>query len=115
MTQSSQKSLPAKVEVTQLKGIIDTAHSNDVKNQIIEALNVGANTILIDCQDITFMNSAGLSTLVMLLKLAKQKGVRLCLCSIHDQVAILFETTGMNRVFEIFEDSHTFFQTIEII
>ena len=37
MTQYSQESLQAKVEITQLKGIIDTAHSNDVKNQITEA------------------------------------------------------------------------------
>ncbi|NEZ59074.1 anti-sigma factor antagonist [Leptolyngbyaceae cyanobacterium CCMR0081] len=109
------ESLPQKmsgVEVTQLKGIVDTANSSTIKNQITDIVNTGVSTILIDCTDITFMNSAGLSTLVMLLKLSKQKGIRLCLCSIQDQVELLFNSTGMDRVFEIFEDTHAFFQTL---
>jgi anti-anti-sigma factor len=58
--------------------------------------------ILINLQEVTFMDSSGLAALVISLKTVRSAGGRFCICSINDQVRLLFELTSMTQVFEIF-------------
>jgi len=48
------------------------------------------------------MDSSGLGALVQSLKMTREVNVKLLLCSFNDQIKMLFELTGMDRVFEIF-------------
>jgi anti-anti-sigma factor len=50
------------------------------------------------------MDSSGLGALVQSLKMTREVNVKLLLCSFNDQIKMLFELTGMDRVFEIFAE-----------
>jgi anti-sigma B factor antagonist len=48
------------------------------------------------------MNSSGLGALVSILKAVRSAGAELFLCSLSEQVKMIFQLTKMDRVFKIF-------------
>ncbi len=100
------------VKVIKLSGIINTANSLELRENITNLLDSGVGIILIDCQEVTFMDSSALGSLVLAFKTLRAAGTKLFLCSINEQVRILFELTGMDKVFEIFKSQDEFNQTI---
>lgn len=89
-------------------GSLDINTSDELSKAVIEAFESGAKSLLIDCQAVTFLDSSGLSVMVMALKKARELHVKLALCSINEQAMMLFKLTGMNKVFNILEDSAAF-------
>jgi anti-anti-sigma factor len=99
-------------KVVKLSGIINNTNSEELRQQIINLQESGAKTVLVDCQDVAFMDSSALGALVLAFKTLRAANSRLVLCSINEQVRILFELTGMDKVFEIFSSQDEFNQTL---
>jgi anti-sigma B factor antagonist len=95
-------------EIIQFSGILDGPRTQEIRDCINQAIEQGAETILVDLKDVTFMDSSGLGALVTSLKDVRAAGGKLCICSVNEQVKILFELTSMDRVFEIFRDQSDF-------
>lgn len=68
--------------------------------------------MLVDFKDVTFMDSSGLGALVLAFKTLRAADTKLVLCSINEQVRILFELTNMDKVFEIFPSQDAFNQVL---
>ena len=58
------------------------------------------------------MDSSGLGALVLAFKTLTRADIKLVICSINEQVRILFELTGMDKVFEIFPSQEEFHQNL---
>jgi len=58
------------------------------------------------------MDSPGFGTLFLTLKTVRSAGGKLLICSINDQIKMLFELTDMDRVFEIFNNREELEQKI---
>lgn len=95
-------------EVIQPEGILDSVNTNNLRRDILDTINGEVKVILLDLQNITFMNSSGLGALVAILKAVKAKGGELALCSLSDQVRIIFELSRMERIFQVFENLQQF-------
>jgi anti-anti-sigma factor len=54
------------------------------------------------------MDSSGLGALVSSLKTTRSAGAEFYVCSVADQVQMLFEMTHMNRVFQILPNQDEF-------
>ncbi len=100
------------VKVVQPNGILDSTKAEQFRQEISDLLATGAEIILADFKDVTFMDSSGLGALVLAFKTVRAAGAKLFLCSINEQVRILFELTSMDRVFEIFANRDEFNQII---
>ena len=100
------------VQVIQPAGILDGTQANQFDQAIRQALAAGAEVILVDCQELTFMDSSGLGALVLALKAIRAVGGTLCLCSINPQVDQLFRLTDTHQIFQIFVDRAEFEQTL---
>jgi anti-anti-sigma factor len=96
------------VHVIEPNGILDGTQTAPFRQQVDAALERGTKMLLIDLKDITFVDSSGLGVLVACLKNARTAGCKMYVCSINDQIRMLFELTSMDRVFEIFEDRAAF-------
>jgi anti-anti-sigma factor len=98
------------VRIIQLSGILDTTQSQVLKEKIQEILEKdnSIKTVLIDFKDVTFMDSSGLGALVLAFRALQDVDKKLVICSINEQVRILFELTGMDKVFEIFPNQAEF-------
>lgn len=100
------------VKVVKLSGIINTTNSEELRQNITHLQASGAKTVLVDCEDVSFMDSSALGALVLAFKTLRAGDMRMVLCSINEQVRILFELTGMDKVFEIFSNQEEFHQTL---
>lgn len=96
------------VKVVQPAGILDGPKANEVRQQISEMVATGAEIVLVDLQDVTFIDSSGLGALVSAIKLVRAAGAKLFFCSLNAQVRMLFELTSMDRVLQIFANRDEF-------
>ncbi|MFE4106350.1 STAS domain-containing protein [Almyronema epifaneia] len=90
------------IKIIELNGHLDINSSDDLRRRTLDLISQGQKNILIDCQNLSFMDSSGLSALVMAMKATREVGGRLSICAINHQAQMLFKLTGMDKVFEIF-------------
>ncbi|MEA5606166.1 STAS domain-containing protein [Nostoc sp. UHCC 0252] len=100
------------VKVIKLNGNLNATTSQEFRQNITDILEVGAKIVLVDFKDVTFMDSSGLGALVLAFKTLRAADTKLVLCSINEQVRILFELTNMDKVFEIFPSQDAFNQVL---
>lgn len=101
--------------VFQPADLMDGISANQLRSEVNNALANGVKTILIDLEDVTFMNSSAIGSLVATLKAVSGEGGTLSLCSLNDQVRIIFELTKMDDIFDIYVDSQEFIQKNDIV
>ncbi len=100
--------MSSNIQVVEPTGILDSTKAEEFRLTVEQLLQNGADVVLVDLKDITFIDSSGLGTLVVLLKKVRSLSRKLYICSINDQVRMLFELTSMDRVFEVYEDRKAF-------
>ncbi|MEH2001427.1 MAG: STAS domain-containing protein [Nostoc sp.] len=100
------------VKVIKLIGNLNATTSQQFRQNITDVLVSGAKIVLVDFQDVTFMDSSGLGALVLAFKTLRAADTKLVLCSINEQVRILLELTNMDKVFEIFPSQDIFNQVL---
>jgi anti-anti-sigma factor len=96
------------VKVVQPSGILDGTKAGHFRQEISSLMDSNVDIVLIDFQDVTFMDSSGLGALVLALKTVRAAGGKLFICSVNEQIKMLFELTSMDRVFEIFPSREDF-------
>lgn len=96
------------VKVLQPSGILDGNKGNQLRREIGDVVETGADIVLIDLENITFMDSSGLGTLVSALKTVRNGGGEMFVCSVNEQVKMLFELTRMDRVLKPFANREAF-------
>jgi anti-anti-sigma factor len=102
----------SEVQIIKLSGIINSGTSQELRQKLNDLMEKGAKIVLVDFQDVTFMDSSGLGALVLAFKTLRAANRKLVLCSINEQVRILFELTSMDKVFEIFATQDEFYQAV---
>lgn len=102
------------IKIIQPSGILDGTKAGEFRAQIADSVAEKADIILIDFKEVTFMDSSGLGALVLSLKTVRSANAKLFLCSINDQIKMLFELTSMDRVFEIVGSREEFAEKIKI-
>ncbi|MDZ8107010.1 MAG: STAS domain-containing protein [Nostoc sp. DedQUE12a] len=100
------------VKVIKLTGSLNSTTSQEFRQNITKILELGVKTVLLDFQDVTFMDSSGLGALVLAFKTLRAADIQLVICSINEQVRILFELTNMDKIFEIFPSQEAFNQVL---
>jgi len=96
------------VKVFQPTGILERNTAALLSREISNVVNSGADTVLLDLKEVTFIDSSGLSALVTIKKKLQTAGAKLYICSIKNQVGVMFKLTRMERVFQIFANRNEF-------
>jgi anti-sigma B factor antagonist len=102
-------------EVIEPSGILNITQANQLQSQVDALVSAGVKGILIDLKNVSFMDSSGLAGLVIALKAIRAVGGQLCICSLNDQVRLLFELTNMMQVFDIFATRDAFEQSLKVV
>jgi anti-sigma B factor antagonist len=84
---------------------LDAHNSGDLKAQMLTLFEEGKQQLVIDLQEVRFVDSSGLGALVSGFKNASARNGNLKLCGLQPQVKSMFELTRLHRVFEIFPTS----------
>lgn len=105
------KLMNSELKVIQPSGILNSSMANQLCNDIDETVKSGTRIVLVDLENISFIDSSGLGGLVNAFKSIRSAGGRLVLCSVCEQARMLLEITGMDQVFEIFPNQAEFNKT----
>jgi anti-sigma B factor antagonist len=81
---------------------LDAHNSGELKEQILKSLQEGARHVVVDLDDVKFIDSSGLGALLSGYKNANQRSGTLVLSGLQPRVLSMFELTRLNRVFEIY-------------
>lgn len=100
------------VKVVQPSGLLDRTKVGQFEQEISNCLADGADIILIDFQDVSFMDSSGLGAIVAAIKTVQASGAKLFICSINNQVKMLLELAGLDKVMKIFADREEFDEVV---
>ncbi|MGJ8453934.1 STAS domain-containing protein [Pseudothermotoga sp. U03pept] len=88
--------------ICRVEGDFDAYHSADIKKTIKEKLEKSSNAkIVIDMSNVPYIDSAGLGTMVSLLKDTRTLGKELVLAGLRQNVKRIFEMTRLDKVFKI--------------
>ena len=99
-------------KIVQPLGVLDGDKTNDLRREIINLIHNGNTVILVDLQGINFMNSSGIGALVATLKAVRTTQAEMYLCSLGEQLKMIFQLTKMDKVFKIFTNRDEFEQNI---
>ncbi|GMU85715.1 MAG: anti-sigma factor antagonist [Ignavibacteriales bacterium] len=92
------------VRIISLSGRLDIINAEAFENTIIEYIdNLNENKMLIDCESLSFISSAGLRVFMIALKKMKAKLGKLVLTGMNDSNRKVFQITGYEKLFTIAE------------
>lgn len=100
------------IQVFQPSRILSSSTTGDLLEGINQSIEAGTTNVLVNLQNVMFMDSSGLAALVIALKRVRAVHGRFALCSLNGQAKMLLEQSGMEKVFDIYDDPDTFRQAI---
>ena len=90
----------AAATVAALIGRLDTLAAQEIAPQMDELKNVDG-TLILDCSELSYISSSGLRIFLTLRKAAAQKGGKVIVRSISNEIRSVFMMTGFLNLFEI--------------
>jgi anti-anti-sigma factor len=97
----SHQLLDKNVTLVRLSGRLDARTSPLVRSTLQNLLENEQLKIVIDLQEVPFIDSSGLAALVSGLRMARAKGGNIALSGAQSQAHIVFRLTMLDRVFSI--------------
>ena len=95
------QTLPGDVMLMRLNGRLDATTSPQVRDTLQTLLEQDQPKIIIDLQDVPFIDSSGLASLVSGLRMAREKEGTIVLSAIQPQAQTVFRLTMLDRIFPI--------------
>ena len=92
-----------KVGILVLNGRFDAQYSGEVRKTIRNTVQF-YKRLVVDLEEVTFMDSSALATLVQGMKQCRQAGGDLRVCSLQQPVRTIFELTRLDKAFALFSD-----------
>lgn len=92
------------VTVLLLKGKLDSVLSPAVEKKAIELINAGQVKLLLDLKEVSYINSAGLRSLLSIKKQLKAVKGKLMVCGLRTEVLEIMKICGFDHVLEFAKD-----------
>lgn len=89
--------------VIALAGEVDVYTAPQLKERLIESIEGGCTNILVDLEQVGFIDSSGLGVLVGALRRVKENSGAIRLVCSRENVLKIFRITGLDKVFPIFD------------
>ena len=89
------------VTVARLSGDLDTGTSSIAGDALSALLDDGAQTLLVNLENVGFVSSAGLR---VLLSAAKRLSNKLRVCGLNETVQEVFDISGFTSIFDVYHN-----------
>ena len=90
------------VDIYEISGRIDANNSKELENFILENIEKGSVKIIADLKNLEYISSAGLRVFLLVVKKIGKTGF-VYLSNLQPQVYQIFDISGFNNIFSIFE------------
>lgn len=90
--------------VIKLKGEVDIYTAPRLKEAMVKAVDENRYKIVVDLEDVDFLDSTGLGVLVGGLKRVKPFDGEIGILCTQEKILRVFRITGLTKVFEVYSD-----------
>jgi anti-sigma B factor antagonist len=101
---SEQEVLSPDSRIVSLSGEIDIHSAPKFKDDILTLLESGCLHVVVDLDELEFMDSRGLGAFINISRAIKEKGGTLKLVCSNQTILKIFQRTGLNEIFDIFDN-----------
>lgn len=99
-------SFNATLTIIRPNGALNAANAHLLQAQLSETIRTEqSGGLMVDMSQVESLDSAGLVSLISVLRLARDLSKRFCLCSVPPSIRMVFELTQLDRVFELVEET----------
>jgi anti-sigma B factor antagonist len=92
------------IQILHCGGSLDADNVSAFKKVAYDLVGAGTTRIIIDCSNLTFIDSMGLGVLISLLRRVRQRNGDVKVAALSDEVKTIFEITRLHRLFEVCSD-----------
>jgi anti-anti-sigma factor len=89
------------------EGRLDSGSANDFEEKVLQIIDGGEKSILLDFSMIDYISSAGLRVVLTSAKHQKEKDGRLAICSLVGSVKDIFRVSGFDTIVDIYTDQES--------
>lgn len=89
------------IVIVKVSGKLDALSGPNYERQVRALIDTTANRLVIDCDRLIYVSSAGLRALLNITKPVLARGGRMVYCGLQDAVQEVFEMTGLLSVFTV--------------
>jgi len=89
--------------VVVLSGTVDMHHTPEVHKALVSACNRKPQNLVINMEEVTYMDSSGIGTLVEVFRRVNGYQGKLALCGLNERVHSVFEITKLDKFFKIYD------------
>jgi anti-anti-sigma factor len=86
------------IYILSLIGHIDEMTSPEFKEKVMEVIRTGTPSIILDCEELDYISSAGLRVCLEAYKQAKKSGGKIVICSLSDYIKETFAVSGFEEI-----------------
>jgi anti-sigma B factor antagonist len=106
MTTMSQENVATgrRIPVHSPDRAIDITNSGELRDAMLEEIESGARTLIVDLEAVRYVDSSGLSSLVHVATTIEKRQGHILLCGLDTSVRKVLEMTRLTEYFEIVDD-----------
>lgn len=87
--------------VITISGRLDAVTAPEYEKNIRELIGGGNNFFVVDFEPLDYISSAGLRALLLMAKLLREKGGKVCFANVKGNVRSVFDMSGFSALFKI--------------
>jgi len=87
-----------------LEGRLDGVTSVDIQKKLMSILQTENHPLILDFNEVTYLSSAGMNTLLLVAKRAKELNVPVCLIRLSNQIHELLKMMGFLSFIPFYKD-----------
>jgi anti-sigma B factor antagonist len=89
--------------VVSLQGDIDLNTAPEVHKTLVDVCQDEPKRIVVNCRDVSYIDSSGIGTLVEVFRRARSFDGKLLLCCLNDRVYSVLEITRLDKIFAVYK------------
>ncbi|NEQ42644.1 MAG: anti-sigma factor antagonist [Leptolyngbya sp. SIOISBB] len=99
------QSIQTALTIVQPCGALNATNAYSLQTELSEYIAADNSAgLMVDMSGVESLDSAGLVSLISVLRMARNLSKRFCLCSVPPSIRIVFELTQLDQVFEFVDE-----------
>ena len=81
---------------------VDGTNARDFENTLKEAIDESHQGMVIDCEHLSYISSAGLRAILLIAKTLKRRKMGFAICFLAEPIREIFEISGFDKIIAIY-------------
>jgi len=87
--------------IVSVRGHLDTLGAPVFEDQVLERVEAGVLSVILDCSDLEYVNSAGLKSFLVIAKRVETRGGKFAVCALRPHITAVFATIGFDQIMTV--------------